>query len=156
MLPIGMMHINRPCAPPAVGADDPATGCCMGEAAYDPTRCTCWEPIFDVEQAEPQTDTEPTTRAKCCHDCAYRQGSPEREGGMGDDLDGLAEGRGSGVFWCHAGLRRAVSYRHPDGRVLPAGDGDYRPPILAGVPYKADGTAGERCGGWNAKCSAAT
>lgn len=131
--------------------------CCMGAAVYGRSRCTCWEPVYDLEQ-QPLADggvppAEVPTRTKCCHDCAYRLGSPERQ----DEYDEgvlLAHALAAGEeFWCHQGVRRVVAFRHPDGRELPAGDGDYRPPVgPEGRPvvWKADGTVGERCAGWAA------
>lgn len=130
--------------------------CCMGEAIGGPHACTCWEPTFDVDQTPLEDAGEPPaeipTRDKCCHDCAYRQGSLERERGEGEYLEDVASGPGK-EFWCHQGVRRVVTFKHPDGRELPAGDGDYRPPV--GPPdrpivWKADGTPGERCAGWSA------
>lgn len=123
------------------------TGCCYGELHHGPEGCTCWEPTFDDEQAEPDTSTRPKTRAKCCRDCAYRKGSPERVRGEGPDLRDLAGSPGR-AFWCHQGMRLIVAWRHPDGRERPAHPGDYFPAIVNGVPYLADGTAGQRCAGW--------
>lgn len=140
-------HISAGCAPPGVTDDDPLTGCCMGEAMRDPRYCTCWEPVFDVDQAEPDPTSEPATRAKCCHDCAYRRGSPEEQEGARDDLEALASS-GRDVFYCHQGMRRAIAYRHPDGRELPAVDGDYQPAQAGGTAYRADGSAADRCAGW--------
>lgn len=152
-------HVDRGTAPPGVTDDSPHRLCCYGEAFGGPMRCTCWEPVYDVEQTPPAdggappTEEEIPTRSKCCHDCAYRNGSPERERGEGEQLDDWAlDGRSE--FWCHQGVRRIVAYRHPDGTVLPAGDGEYAPPQgsdpLRPVVFKADGTIGERCAGWAA------
>jgi hypothetical protein len=158
------VHMDGVLAPPGVTDDDPITGCCYGEAVYGPTRCTCWEPVYDLEQQSLANGGrlpegfEPETRTKCCRDCAYRQGSPERERGEGDQLDDWAlDGRSE--FWCHQGVRRVVAFRHPDGRELPAGEGDYRPPVGPDerpVVWKADGTVGERCAGWAALSKANT
>lgn len=128
--------------------------CCMG-AALAENHCTCWEPIFDLEQQPLADGGEPgeiTTRVKCCHDCAYRNGSPERSDDRTEALDQHVWVEGE-EFWCHQGVRRVVAFRHPDGRVLPAGEGDYRPPAdPEGRPviWKADGTVAERCAGWAA------
>jgi hypothetical protein len=126
-------------------ADMTLRWCCMAAAEDGAEHCTCWEPIFDAEQKPPRTRMQPKTRAKACHDCAYRQGSPERE--RGDDLEALDN------FWCHQGIRRPAAYRHPDGRVRPVADylasGDYQPPMLD-VPYRADGRPADRCAGWAA------
>lgn len=99
-------------------------------------------------QAEPDLSTEPTTRAKCCHDCAYRQRSPERTREGFESPADLAGDAGR-EFWCHQGMRKIVAWRHPDGREKSAGEiDDYAPPILNGIAYLADGRAGERCAGW--------
>lgn len=159
----GVVHVSGPGAnvPQAerdlVRSDEDFYGvCCAGAAMYGRDRCTCWEPIYDLEQQPLANSGEPLelipTRAKCCGDCAYRVGSPEREAGDGDWLVELATGDGR-VFWCHQGMRRVVSFRHPDGRELPAGDGDYRPPIGPAerpVAWKANGSVGDRCAGWAA------
>lgn len=120
--------------------------CCLAAAEDGPRWCTCWTPIFDARQLKPRTTVEPETREKACHDCAYRLGSPERE--RGEDLEGLPN------FWCHQGIRRPAAFRHPDGRVRPvpgyAMSPDYRPPMVDGVPYRADGRPADRCGGWAA------
>lgn len=154
------MHSPTVNVPPAlrdVGLDEaPAdfVPCCYGTVDEGPRGCTCWEPVYDLEQARLVRDSEPSTRSKCCHDCAYRNGSPERtdEHEAETLIDAAAPGR---EFWCHQGVRRVVAFRHPDGRELPAGDGDYRPPVgpnASGVQcvWLADGRAGERCAGWAA------
>jgi hypothetical protein len=120
---------------------------CCYPAAMDGARfCTCWVPIFDEPQRSPRTQVEAKTRAKSCHDCAYRRGSPERESGK--DLEDLDN------FWCHQGIRRPVAYRHTDGRVRPVTDyatsPDYQPPMVDGVPYRANGRPADRCAGWAA------
>lgn len=117
--------------------------CCMSAAEDGPAACTCWEPVFDAEQAEPRTDLEPGTRPAMCGDCAYRPDSPER---LADPYALLYLAN----FWCHRGIRRPTSWRHPDGRVRPGDPSDYQPPIVGGVPYRADGRPAERCGGWAA------
>lgn len=131
-------------------ADMELRWCCLSAAEDGAELCSCWEPIFDTEQREPRLKAKPRTRAKACHDCAYRQGSPERE--RGEDLEALEN------FWCHQGMRRPAAYRHPDGRVRPVRDyessPDYQPPILEGVPYRADGRPADRCGGWAAAADA--
>lgn len=114
--------------------------CCYGSIDH-PDGCTCWEPIFDLEQQEPRVTLVPGTRARRCHDCAYRPDSPERE--RGDDMEALDN------FWCHQGIRRAVAYRHPDGRVRQVPEAnDYQPPMGERWPFKADGTPADRCAGW--------
>lgn len=148
------VHVEGVYGPP--GLSDDLGMCCMGAAVYGESRCTCWEPIYDLNQRPLQNDGTPPpedaipTRSKCCHDCAYRNDSPEREDGQGDFLDDLAVG-GREEFWCHQGIRRIIAWRHPDGRELPAAPGDYRPPQTTEprpAIWKADGTVGERCAGW--------
>jgi hypothetical protein len=118
--------------------------CCYGTAEDgDWESCTCWEPVYDADQVDIDPTSEPTTAEQRCHDCAYRPDSPERTGGA------LLPGPDGPPFWCHQGMRRIVGWRHPPtGRVVPAGTGDYRPPILGATPYRADGTAGIICAGW--------
>jgi hypothetical protein len=159
------VHTNAGvCVPPAVRESlltDPEQygDCCIGAAVYGIGRCTCWEPVFDLAQqpllnggAAPAPE-DIAVRAKCCADCAYRNDSAER-----GDLDGTAElldvaHSERREFWCHQGVARVVALRHPDGRELPAGEGDYRPPVGPAerpIVWKADGTPGERCAGWAA------
>jgi hypothetical protein len=124
--------------------DDAQRWCCLAAAEDGPRACTCWEPIYDARQLKPKTRIAATTRRKACHDCAYRQGSPERA--RDEALEDLPN------FWCHQGIRRPAAFRHPDGRVRPvrnyAESPDYRPPMVNGVPYRADGRPADRCAGW--------
>jgi hypothetical protein len=117
--------------------------CCFAAANDGPAACSCWEPIYDLEQAEPRIDVTPQTRSQMCGDCAYRIDSPERR----EDPYALVDLEN---FWCHRGIRRPVRWRHPDGRERPGSPSDYQPPIVAGVPYRADGQPAARCGGWAA------
>lgn len=128
--------------------------CCDGYAMTgDYRRCTCWEPVFDAPQADLDHDTPTGANTAMCHDCAYRPGSPEH-----DDLDKIGMllydlPAGKGNFFCHQGIRRAVAYRHPDGRQIPAEDGDYQPPICEDNhqvqrAYKADGSPADLCFGF--------
>lgn len=151
------IHINGPGVnvPPALRDDSeiPEVPCCYG-SVMGANRCTCWEPVYDLDQQPLEEPTEPATRSKCCHDCAYRNGSPERaDEHEAERLCMVAHSGGEQEFWCHQGVRRVIAFRHPDGRELPAGDGDYRPPIGPKdrpLVWKADGTVGERCAGWAA------
>lgn len=118
--------------------------CCYAAADRGAAHCSCWRPVYDLEQAEPRTELSPETRSAMCGDCAYRPGSPELE----EDpyrLMGLAN------FWCHRGIRRPREWRHPDGRVRPGDPADYQPPIVGDVAYRADGSPAARCGGWAAE-----
>ena len=122
--------------------------CCLGASVYGPHRCTCWEPEFDLQQC-PVIEGEPGQRETMCVDCAYRPNSPERSGDERyshadeQELLNLTE-----PFWCHQGMRKPVRWRHPAGITVDADTDAYRPPIVNNVPYKSDGTPGDRCAGW--------
>jgi hypothetical protein len=136
---------------------DPVHGaCCDGSAVKGSQYCTCWEPRFDAEQ-QPVIEGEPGTRTAMCGDCAFKPGSPERQGderynGDPEFLDRIVV---TGErFFCHAGIRQAVKLVHPSGAevdLLALVPGDYRPPIADGIPYKADGSPGDLCAGWAAR-----
>lgn len=151
----GLVHLNIDSGPD--DRDDFAADempCCMASAMRGPRACTCWEPVYDLRQTDPDNSREYSradlhVRAECCFDCAYRNGSPERAEGYDEELRDVA-GTAGDVFACHQGMRRVVSWRHPDGRELPAGDGDYAPPMIGGVAFKADGTSADLCAGWAA------
>jgi hypothetical protein len=127
--------------------------CCMGAAVWGPQSCTCWRPVYDVEQQPPRpgaSDCQP----RPCADCAYRPGSPERaddEQVAGDQatLDRLVV---SGQpFYCHAGMRREIALVHePTGVRVDRGPESYAPPTVDGVPFRADGAPALLCGGWAA------
>lgn len=136
--------------------------CCWGASLYGPARCTCWTAVHDLEQTDPDRTLRaalaagcpPSVRPSMCVDCAYRPGSPEKSGdprmaGSPESLEALAA---SGEpFWCHQGQRRTLRRVHPDGAVQEAGPGAYDPPIVDGIPWKADGQPGEMCAGWDAR-----
>lgn len=129
------------------------TSCCYQSAMEGPAHCSCWKPVFDVDQQPPRTELEPSSRPTMCHDCAYRPRSPERSGDPDAALDAakLQELVDEGVpFWCHDGMRIPTHWVHPSGAIAPASDLNYQPPIVGGTPYKADGTPGDKCGGWAA------
>jgi hypothetical protein len=94
---------------------DPVSGaCCDGSAVKGPQYCTCWTPRFDLEQ-QPPVEGEPGTRTAMCADCAYRPGSPERQGderynGDPEFLDRIVVT--GEMFFCHAGIRQAVKLVH--------------------------------------------
>jgi len=132
--------------------------CCEGYAAYDHSRCTCWEPVYDQEQQPYVEDSKPVARKSPCHDCAYRKGSPERSGEKGyrGDEDELNHIAATGQeFWCHQGMRRPIAYRHPSGMQVPSHPAAYAPEIIViegkPTPLKADGTPACICGGWSGK-----
>jgi hypothetical protein len=134
--------------------------CCLDAIELGPHACTCWEPVYDCEQAPLLEGTTPGQRTDMCADCAYRPDSPERNGddrqACSDDgeLDDIA--RGSNPFWCHQGLRKPTAYRHATlGITVPTDVDAYDPPLVTiggqQVPVKADGTAGDRGAGWAAR-----
>jgi hypothetical protein len=46
-----------------------------------------------------------------------------------------------------------VAYRHPSGAEIPGHPAGYDPPIVDGVPCKADGTPADLCAGWLLRCA---
>jgi hypothetical protein len=123
--------------------------CCIGAMEDGPASCTCWEVVYDREQSPINRASDPTTRSKMCEDCAYRPDSPERSE---DDRYIQPHEDPEVPFWCHQGMRKEIEYRHTTlGIVVPASGDFYKPPIREGVPYMADGSAGQRCAGWAAK-----
>ena len=132
--------------------------CCYGAAVYGPQRCTCWTPVYDLEQQEIQPGLPlPRVPVRMCHDCAFRPGSPERSGDESyahasqDDLDAMVAGRTP--FACHQGIRHPVKWVHPSGVEVAGHPGGYDPPIVDGIPYKADGTPADLCSGWLLRCA---
>lgn len=126
--------------------------CCTGAAVMGKDRCTCWTAVYDLEQ-QPVTPglPLPPIPVRMCATCAYRPGSPERKGeeGYAGDEDLLDELVATGSpFYCHAGIRKPVAWRHPSGAEIPGHPGGYEPPIADSVPYKADGTPADICAGW--------
>lgn len=111
-----------------------------------------WTPVYDLDQADPQADSQPGVKFSMCGDCAYRPRSPERQGddrykGDAEFLDRIV--RDGHPFWCHQGMRRPVAFRNEgDGIEIPAHPGSYDPPIRGALPYKADGTVADLCAGW--------
>lgn len=127
-------------------------GCCMGSAAMGPQYCTCWEPVYDLDQQDIRPG-EAAARKGMCRDCAYRKGSPERSGDerySGDEEFLAAIAQTGEKFWCHQGMRKVVKLRHPSGAEVVIGTDHYDPPKDDGVPFKADGTPGDLCAGWTA------
>lgn len=125
--------------------------CCVQAAEDGPLACICWKPVYDEDQAEPDTAALAGANEKMCADCAYRPRSPERTGDptfKGDtaELDRIV--KAGEPFWCHQGLRRPVKWVHPSGAEIPGHPAAYRPPIRGHIPYKADGSPADLCGGW--------
>lgn len=122
-------------------------GCCYGAALSGLDRCTCWEPVYDIEQAAPH-EGRFEVRADQCVDCAYLPGSPEQQ--SPDDAELLEELALRGDrFWCHQGMRRVVLWRHPSGAMIPGHPGDYAPHCASGVAYRVDGQPADLCRGWD-------
>lgn len=125
--------------------------CCMGVAVYGPERCTCWRPVFDVEQALPRVDLIPARRATMCGDCAFRNNSPERQGDARFQHSGEGELEelvfSTAEFACHQGMRRRLALVHPTGARVECGPGAYAPAIANGVAFKADGSPADLCAG---------
>lgn len=134
--------------------------CCPGAVEEGPHACSCWDPVYDLEQQPSAEVLQPGQRTEMCDDCAYRPDSPERNGSEEQEhsepgaLDDVA--RGPRPFWCHQGMRKPTAYKHATlGIVVPVDVDAYRPPMVEldglRVPLKADGTAGDRCAGWLAR-----
>lgn len=136
-----------------LGDDEPpveAYGCCIGSAVRGPQGCTCWEPVYEVEQATPRPPAHPDdigVAPAMCGDCAFRHGSPEkRDPYLAETLQDLTV---TGTpFWCHQGMRRPDRWEHPLLGVVPGSPDDWQPPTVGAVPYRADGSPGLLCAGW--------
>jgi len=133
--------------------DADPSGCCWGAIFVGSEACTCWEPVYDVEQAAlipPASAADIAVRTRMCADCAYRPDSPERSDVFTEEA--LLELPSAGeLFWCHDGLRRPTHWVHPDGRTVDGSPHDYRPAQLKGIPYQADGHPALLCAGWMAR-----
>jgi hypothetical protein len=142
------------------GGDWPDAGqgaCCMGAAVNGPNACTCWVPVFELEQDPPRVALPPAgvRPGGMCGDCAYRPNSPERQGDPdhladADELDRIVwQGQ---RFFCHDGMNRPTHYVHEPTGITHAGHpANYCPPIVDGQPYRADGQPGFTCAGWDAR-----
>lgn len=131
------------------------TDCCDPCRKYGPTACTCWTPVYDVEQQPVPVDqaADPAVREGLCVDCAYRPKSPEKLGhpdynGDAAELDRIAE---QDRFWCHQGMRRPIYWEHPAGIRITGSPADYDPPIRDFIPHKADGSPADLCAGWRTR-----
>lgn len=129
--------------------------CCSSSAMHGPDRCTCWRPVFEVEQATPRPPTCPDDLAamkQMCGDCAFRKDSPERADAWAEEtlMDLAVSGD---PFWCHTGMRRPAKWVHPDLGEVEGDTADWQPPIIAGIPYQADGAPGLLCAGWSARAA---
>jgi hypothetical protein len=137
-----------------------ADPCCAGRALDGPRGCECWTEVFSPLVQAPPAEGLPQIPdpVEPCRDCAYRHGSPEKNGDPGcsadgEDLERLAAA--GEPFFCHAGIRYLIGYVHPacgrpgcEGTTWSPPKGDYRPPIIGRVPYQADGSPGFLCAGW--------
>lgn len=124
--------------------------CCDGAIFKGSEGCTCWTPVYSLEQQPPRPPTRPADlapRPEMCGDCAFRPGSPERSEEW--TAEALYDTAASGTpFWCHDGMRRPSKWIHPDGHEVPGDPDDWAPPIRDGIPYRADGSPALLCGGW--------
>lgn len=137
--------------------DDDWASCCIGGGIKGPEYCTCWEPVYELDQAEPRPPQCPDdlqVQRRVCGDCAFRPDSPERADEF--SAEALLDLAASGTpFWCHQGMRRPLAWRHPDGRTVPGDPADWTPPKVRGIPYQADGSPGLLCAGWAARAARA-
>jgi hypothetical protein len=129
--------------------------CCDGFAIFGPDRCTCWEDVYEPISAAPDIESSATVMPRMCGDCAFRRDSPERRGEPSsaahwEDLQHLVESETP--FWCHDGMPKIAGWRHPSGVWVPAPTtvDSYRPTVVDGIPYRADGRTGSHCAGWAA------
>lgn len=142
--------------------------CCAQGYDGGPAECVCWRPVFDLDQADPDRAAAAelaagtrhlSRRDTMCGDCAYRPDSPEKRGdeayqGGAAELDDIAR---ASTFFCHDGLRQPIAWVHPAGLRLPVPlDGNYQPPIIDKVPYRASGQPAMLCAGWHARRRALT
>lgn len=124
--------------------------CCEGSASRGLHACTCWQPVYEQEQAAPVPPTSAAdlaVRDRGCTDCAFHADSPERSTPWGEEsLFRLADN--GTPFWCHDGMRRPLRWKHPAGPVIDGSPHDWQPPMRGGIPYRADGRPGLLCAGW--------
>lgn len=131
--------------------------CCHGAAARGAQACTCWTPVYDQPHSEELQQGPMAPRQSCCHDCAFRTGSPEQLGDprYAHSREGeLEEVLLSAGFLCHQGMRRRLRLVHPSGAVVESGPGDYAPIEWRYMAWKADGSPADVCGGWLARRAA--
>lgn len=129
--------------------------CCIGVVELGPGDCTCWEPIYDKTQQEPNTSAPfIVERIAMCDDCAFRPDSPERQGDERYSHSDADELRRLPHFWCHQGMRKVVGWKHPAGMTIDNDTDAYAPPLRSlngeSVPFRADGSPADRCGGFAA------
>lgn len=120
--------------------------CCMASAIGD--TCSCWMPLYDQPRDHDVQEGPSPVRELCCHDCAYRNDSPERTAGEALPYDYRTP------FYCHDGMPRVIAQVHPAGALVHGEQGDYDP-IVAGSSserraWQADGQPGVLCAGWAA------
>lgn len=117
------------------GVDDPTVPeelgwCCEGAAMRDLSACTCWQPMWNLEQqlpALPVVREQLMPRDRGCSDCAFRKDSPERP----------------------------LAWRHPHGITIDGDPADWQPPIVNAIPFRADGSPALLCAGWAARAARA-
>lgn len=136
----------------AANPDAEPIGCCYGEVMGGIEGCTCWRPVFDVDQAQPRPVPREQwqTQPQRCGDCAYRPGSKELADPFTREELTLTLPAGDRPFWCHQGMRRPAAWEHPGRGVIDADPDDWQPAQERGVPYQADGSVALICAGWAA------
>lgn len=124
---------------------DPDATCCW--AAINGNECTCWTPVFDAEPARlcDELPDQPAAE-KMCHGCAFRKGT----GANALMEEGELEVSSLQPFYCHAGMRRVVAWRHEDGRLVDVDPAVWseQPIMHKGRVYGRDGKPAKVCAGW--------
>lgn len=102
---------------------------CIGAAMGGEDRCTCDTiPKGEHDECVLVAHVHYLQRgSKACHDCAFRRGSPEMDGGQTDQILGDE----TAAFYCHQGMPIDARGRDPElGDYVP--DDAHRYPVCAG------------------------
>ena len=90
--------------------------CCIGAAVYGPGHCTCWTPVYDLDQAEPDTTITHSVMPRRCSDCAFLRNSPERaDEYASEQLDRIPAGARRLAALCYEHARLHPAPRTDDG-----------------------------------------
>lgn len=132
--------------------------CCEGAATRGPDHCSCWEPVYDVEQ-QPLMEGPREIRPSMCEGCAYRPGTEAAQWRADTGIPDRAK-----EFFCHIGTRKLIAWRHPSGLEIahgpdhgpyaypddpePVAEAEHDGPTVDGRPYDADGSPSPICTGW--------
>lgn len=125
--------------------------------------CTCWTPVYAEPQRPPVPGIPVARRAPCrtcaCHVAAGQlSDGSELPAGLEEAYAWLVARAARGeAFYCHEGARVPIRWEHPtepprapaDHYVDDAGHSDWPPPMVDGVPYRADGRPAELCFAWD-------